>query len=117
MAEIPLPNVYIKINEISILRVIKTKILGVILDNKLTWKQPITHISNEASQYIGILQKAKKSLNHSYSFVYPYSPYCIVILGGTYNSTLHPLVKIQKLPFAVYVTNQEELTHQIYLNR
>ena len=100
---IPLPKVDIKINEISIQEVIKTKFLGVILDNKLTWKQHITHTSNKASKSIGILQKAKKSLNHStlitlyYSFIYPYLSYCIVIWGGTYNSTLHPLVKIQKI--------------------
>ena len=96
-------KVDIKINEISILEVIKTKFLGVVIDNKLTWKQHITQISNKASKYIGVLQKANKSLNHStlitlcYSFIYPYLSYCIVIWGGTYNSTLHPLIKIQKI--------------------
>ena len=95
---IPLPKVDIKINEISILEVIKIKFLGVILDNKLTSKQHITHISNIASKSIRILQTAKKSLNHStlntlyYSFIYPYLSYCIIIWGCTYNSTLRPSV-------------------------
>ena len=55
----------------------KTKFLGVIIDNKLTWKEPISYICGKISKGIGMIIKARHYLNKDgllalyYSFVYP----------------------------------------------
>ena len=54
----------------------KTKFLGVIIDNKLTWKDHINYISGKSARGIGVIIKARKYLNKDtllslyYSFIY-----------------------------------------------
>ena len=66
-----------------------TKFLGVFIDNKLTWKKHIEHITGKISRGIGVIWKAKKLLNKSalktlyYSFIYPYLTYCNNVSGST----------------------------------
>ena len=66
-----------------------TKFLGVFIDNRLTWKKHIEHITSKVSRGIGVIWKAKKLLNKSalktlyYSFVYPYLTYCNHVWGTT----------------------------------
>ena len=60
----------------------KTKFLGVIIDNKLTWKDHINYISGKMARGIGVIIKARNYLNKDtllslyYSFIYPYVTYC-----------------------------------------
>jgi hypothetical protein len=55
-----------------------TKFLGVILDNDLTWKPHVLHLSNKISKSIGILYRARQFLNKIilrqlyFAFLYPY---------------------------------------------
>jgi hypothetical protein len=97
-----LSSIDIKINGISINEEQSTKFLGVIIDNKFTWKQHIQYTANKISKCIGIINKAKKYLDHTslvslyYSFLYPYLSYCIIVWGGTYPSNLDSLIKAQK---------------------
>ena len=70
----------------------KTKFLGILIDNKLTWKQHIAYISGKISRGIGMIIKARQYLNKQgmlslyYSFIYPYLTYCNHIWGSTYKS-------------------------------
>ena len=67
------PNVTIEINGQPI-----TKFLGVIIDNKLTWKEHVSYICGKVAKGIGIISKVRKYLNRNtlldlyYSFIYPY---------------------------------------------
>ena len=79
----------------------KTKFLGTIMDNKLTWKWHIDHIAGKISRGIGMIIKARQYLNKSglmslyYYFIYPYLTYCNHIWGATYKTRLKRLVILQ----------------------
>ena len=96
------PNVTIEINRQPITCVTKTKFLGVIIDNKLTWKEHISYISGKVAKGIGIISKVRKYLNKNtlldlyYSFIYPYLTYCNQVWGLTCQSYMNALVKLQK---------------------
>ena len=70
------------INETS-----KTKFLGVIIDNKLSWKDHILYISGKLARGTGVILRARKYLMKEtlislyYSFVYPYLIYCNHVWG------------------------------------
>ena len=85
----------------SIDEVQKTKFLGIIIDNKLSWKYHIDHISGKIARGIGMIIQAREYLNKQgllslyYSFIYPYLTYCCHILGSTYKSRLRRLIILQ----------------------
>ena len=84
------------INEVQ-----KTKFLGIIIDNQLTWKWHINYIAGKIARGIGMLIKARQFLNKIglmslyYSFIYPYLTYCNHIWGATYKTRLKRLVILQ----------------------
>ena len=53
-------DLIIKIDETKIEEVKKTKFLGVIIDNKLTWKD---HVASKVSRGMGMIIKARNYLN------------------------------------------------------
>ena len=80
----------------------KTKFLGVIIDNKLTWKVHINYISGKIARGIGVIIKAQKYLNKDtllylyYSFIYPYLTYCNQVWGNTCKTYLEKIIIQQK---------------------
>ena len=79
----------------------KTKFLIIIIDNELTWKWHIDHISDKLSRGIRMIIKANQYLNKTglmslyYSSIHPYLTYCNHIWGATYKTRLKRLVKLQ----------------------
>ena len=79
-------------------RVNSIKYLGVIIDHKLNWIEPIAYVQNKFSKGVGILFRARHFLcrrsliNPYYSFVYPYLVYCIEAWGSACQTHLHPLL-------------------------
>ena len=98
----PIPKINIKIDGHPIDEVLKTKFLGVIIDNQLTWKHHIHYICGKIAKGIGIVIKARKLLDQQtllslyYSFVYPYLQYCNHVWGKTYDIHLKKLFILQK---------------------
>ena len=94
-------NVKLSIDGELINEVDKTKFLGVLIDNKLTWKQHIAYVSGKIARGIGMLIKARQYLNKQglislyYSFIYPYLTYCNHIWGSTYKTSLKRLTTLQ----------------------
>ena len=94
-------NVKLLIDGQAIDEVQKTKFLGIIIDDKLTWKWHIDHIAGKISRGIGMIIKARQYLNKSglmslyYSFIYPYLTYCNHIWGTTYKTRLKRLVMLE----------------------
>ena len=80
----------------------KTKFLGVVIDSKLSWKNHISLVSGKLSKSIGMIIKAREYLSRNalltlyYSFVYPYLTYCNPVWGCTYYSNLKQLFILQK---------------------
>ena len=86
-----------RLNDLNILidgtrieEVKKTKFLGVIIDNKLSWKDHVAHVVGKVSRGLGMIIKARNYLNKQglltlyYSFVYHYLTYCNHIWGNIY---------------------------------
>jgi hypothetical protein len=90
------------INGKEISQVVSTKFLGVILDSKLSWEGHIKHIKSKVARGIGILCKARKSLDKTtlvtlyYSMVYPHITYCIEAWGRAVQTHFSSLFKLQK---------------------
>ena len=78
------------------------KFLGVIIDDKLAWKDHISHISKTISRNTGVLSKLRSFLPTSTLFtlyntlILPYLSYCNIVWARTSTSRLHSLLIIQK---------------------
>jgi len=83
-------------------RVSSTKFLGVIIDDKFTWKLHIDYIYNKLSKAIGIIRRASQllygeSLQMLYnSLIKPHFTYCITIWGNSFKTYIHKLYILQK---------------------
>lgn len=92
----------LKIEGNKIERVHSTKFLGVMIDDQMTWKAHINHLTSKLSKSIGILARARKVfdrkiLNQLYnSILQPHFFYCAIVWGNADKSTLDPLFKLQK---------------------
>ena len=64
------------------------KFLGVLIYNRLSWRDHINNVKNKISKGIGIISKTRKYFDSDtlltlyYSFVYPYLTYCIEVWGN-----------------------------------
>ena len=81
------------------------KFLGVYIDQNLTWKDHINHVSKKISKSIGIIhislvfiysifQNYKVSLY--YTLVYPFIAYCNMVWSSTYVTNLNRIYYLQK---------------------
>ena len=79
-----------------------TKYLGVIIDDKLSWKDHITYLRSKLSRNCYAIGKLKHYVGIStlklvyYSLFYSYLQYCITSWGGAAKSNLDPLNKVHK---------------------
>ena len=84
----PCLKVYVVVDNHPIKEVHHTKFLGVIIDNKLKWKEHIGCISQKIAKGIGVIIKARKVfdkvtlLSLYNSLILPYLSYCIYIWGN-----------------------------------
>ena len=86
----------------SLVRVDSTKFLGVIIDERLTWKQHIFFLKAKLSKCLAILYRSSKLLDKSSlrvlycSIFLPYINYCCEVWGTTYTSTISCIYILQK---------------------
>ena len=101
------------------------KLLGVFIDDGLSFKNHISYICSKVSKQVGILYKLRDYVQKNtlldlyYSFVYPYLNYCVTLWGGTFDTHLIPLFILQKrivriINFASYLAHTSPL---FYLNK
>ena len=101
------------IDNVKIDMVERTKFLGVIIDQNLSFQGHINYIKGKVARGIGILYKSKpyfsfETMRMLYNaFIYPYFTYCIEVWGNTYKSYLEPLVKLQKRAIRTIVGAQK----------
>ena len=78
------------------------KVLGIHIDENLTWTNHFQHVSKKISSYLWLLFQIKSYLplkqrvlfNNAY--IKPHFEYCCVIWGNSFNSNVHKIKKIQK---------------------
>ena len=106
----------LQINGEIIKEEIKTKFLGVILDNKLCWSYHINYIKKKMAKGIGVICRARHLLNVKtlrtlyHSFVYPYINYATEVWGNAAESHLSSIVKLQKRALRI-ITHSPRLEH------
>ena len=90
--------------------------MGLILDDKLTFREHILEITKKISRLVGLLYKLKLSFPQSilkqlyYSLIYPYLIYCLPLWGCTAQTILEPLVLVLK-KIVRLITSSEYLAH------
>lgn len=95
-------KINLQVNGVEIERVNEYKVLGVIIDNLLTWKPHVKTLQRKLAKSVSILWKMQKLLNQNslktiYStLITPHLHYCAEVWGHTYKNTLEPLFKLQK---------------------
>ena len=97
-------------------RVTKTKFLGVIIDENLTWKNHIDGITKTISRNIGMINKLKffvpeRILRTLYcTLVLPYINYGILIWGQACKTYLEKIYKLQKWVLRI-ISNSHYRSH------
>ena len=92
----------IMIDGIPIDRVHECKFLGIIIDDKITWKPHINYIATKMAKTSGILYKARKYFSKDillmlyYAFAYPLLLYGNIAWGNSSSNQLRPIIKSQK---------------------
>ena len=96
------PSSDLKVPNIPVQRVEVTKFPGVLLDQHLSGKYHINHVTKKVSKTKGIISKArfflssKSLLSLSKTLVYPYLNYCNTAWCSTYPSNLNRILYLQK---------------------
>ena len=113
-------NVCISMNNSIITRVRATQCLGVIFDEKLTWKDHISLVRSKLSNTVRIVYRIRH-LNRSALFILycslflPYLTYCAEIWGNTYKSNTQCMFLLQKkIVRIVYDANFRDHTDVIF---
>ena len=108
-------------NNSIITRVRATKLLGVIIDEKLIWKDHISLVRSKLAETVGILYRVRHLLNRSALFILhcslflPYLTYCAEIRGNTYKSNTQCIFLLQKkIVRIVYGANCKDHTAVIF---
>ena len=96
------PGISLQIDGEAIAEVNKSKFLGVVIDNKLSWKDHISFVCRKVARGIGVIIKARKVLHNEslkclyYSFIYPYMIYCNQVWGSACKTNIEHLQVLQK---------------------
>ena len=96
------PKLHINIQNINLEEKSAVTFLGVIIDNKLQWKDHISYVCKKISITIGILRILKHSfplhiLRMLYmSLIFSYINYCNTVWGSAHPTHLRQLVTLQK---------------------
>ena len=98
-------DIDIKIDNNFLEKKTSTKFLGVILDDRLSWKYHFDYVSSSISKGIGILHKLKNTLPNDVLFmlnntlVLPYVNYCNIVWGNGNIPSINNILKLQKKQF------------------
>ena len=100
-------NMNIQINKNNIKRVTHIQFLGVIIDNKLSWKYHISYLRAKLNKIIWITSKIARLLNFkALTMIYkslflPHINYANIIWGNTYISNTNCILLQQKKMFII----------------
>ena len=92
----------VHIDKYPIERVFVTKFLGVLIDEKLTWKEHINFVINKIKRSMAMLFKIKNKLNQDSlltiydAVIQPYLSYCCEVWGRSFDKYITHITIIQK---------------------
>ena len=106
----------LKINNHGIERVNTMKVLGVLLDDNLSWKEHIKYLENKIAENLGLMYRAKPFLDKEsllalyYSYIHSYLNYVNLAWGSTYLTNLKKLRSQQKHAIRI-IYNKTKFEH------
>uniref|UniRef100_A0A3B3B509 Reverse transcriptase domain-containing protein n=1 Tax=Oryzias melastigma TaxID=30732 RepID=A0A3B3B509_ORYME len=110
-----------EINGVKVEVVHENRFLGVIIDDKMSWKPHIKQIQNKVSRSLAILNNVKHLLNYKSlhmlycSLILPYFSYCAEIWGNNYITSIKPLIVLQKRAIRViHKAGYYDHTHPLF---
>ena len=116
-------HINIKINGQPIEERTKAKYLGVIIDNKLTWKDHIKHINCKLRKGTEILYKIRDFVPRNilkslyYSFIQPYVDYNILNWSSTSTSNLECIrISLKKAARIISFKHRQEHSAPLFKN-
>ena len=92
----------IKIDNVPVTNVQKTKFLGVIINQSLTWSDHIAAVKQKVAKSVGIIYRIRKNMPKSvlvssyHTLVHPYLEYCNIVWGIHRSAALSQLFICQK---------------------
>lgn len=110
-------SLLIRINGVSLKRVRHEKLLGVWIDESLSFKEHTQSVSRRVARSLFALGKIRSlitkrmALELYYALIYPHFLYCINIWGGTHKYILHQLYILQKRAVRIIATPRHYLAH------
>ena len=110
----------IQIHNDQITRVSKTKLFGVWIDEKLTWKDQINNVKTNLSRLTGVMPRASHVLGTTslltlyYSLFLPILCYCCEVLGNACITNVHCITVVQKRWSDWYVVLVDSITPTCY---
>jgi exonuclease III len=113
---IPNNNFRIIINNSDIVRVHEVKFLGVLIDEELSWKSHTASVAAKLSRNVGVLYKLKSVIDKNtlltlyYALIQPHLMYCVIVWGGSSQTALDKLTKLQKRAVRI-VSGSSYLSH------
>ncbi len=106
-------DIKICINEIE--SVVHTKFLGILIDNRVTWKPHIAYLKGKLSKSLAVLYRCSRLINQTSlrsiycSLFLSQLTYCCEVWGTTYKSNLNCLKVLQKKAVRV-ICNEDRLS-------
>lgn len=98
-----------------------TKYLGILIDNKLTWKQHINHVNLKVTKGLAILYKLRNYVSEQilrmlyFSFIQPHIDYGLLIWGNATTTNLKPIKKkIEKAVRIISFKNKQSPTEPLF---
>ncbi len=103
-------DVKLTLDGFEIAKVASTRFLGVMVDERCSWKEHIDYVAKKVSKLLGIVKKISSFLSRSsihilyYSLIYPHLIFCNLVWANTYPTNLHK-IHLPLKRFVRYATN------------
>src|SRR6266851_2505507 len=97
-------------------RVFVTKYLGIYIQDNLRWSMHIKKLSSKIAPHVGMISKIRHYFSQNvvlmyyYAFIHSHMSYAISIWGNTYQTTLNPILVLQKKSIR-YLTFANPISH------
>ena len=107
----------IKLDDISIDLVSSFKLLGIIIDDNLNYKNHVEYIVRKLNKHLGVINHIKYFINKTilislyYSLFFSYLYYCNLIWGETYKTCLNKIYQIQRKFFNIIFNSYNKKKH------
>ena len=107
-------NLELFYNDNALHTITNDKILGVFVDNNLTWSEHVKHISKKIASNIWLLSKIKGFLSKDHrvqyykSYIQPHIDFCNVVWGSTSDANKLKIFRLQKRACRVILNYEVE---------